>query len=112
MLTPSSITIPQNGSGTVVVSTVLIDGASQLVTFSVQNIPTIPPPGFFPTPLPPGAKVWFAPPVAPIGTDTTLTIQVANVVPGTYLLNIQAVGEVFTANDTLTLIVTESTFSV
>ena len=74
MLTPSTITLAQGETGTVAVSTTLLTGFDQLLTFTITGlppvIPLIPPFNFaqsarFTLNPAPGVKVSFAPnPVA------------------------------------------------
>jgi hypothetical protein len=124
MLTPSTITLAQGETGTVAVSTTLLTGFDQLLTFTITGlppvIPLIPPFNFaqsarFTLNPAPGVKVSFAPNPVAVGTAVTLTLTVGNVVPGTYPCQVVATGQ-FSPNAPvtadLTLVVTPSTFSV
>lgn len=115
-LSPATLTLSQGESGAVTVSTVLTAGTAQLVTLSVQNAPFVPPPGYYGPPnspqVPQFATYWFAPPVINAGDSSTLTFNANNAQPGTYQLVIQAQSPAYTTQDTLTLIITPSTFTV
>ena len=99
MLTPSTLTIPQTGVGTCLISTTLVSGQPQLLQLS--------------TTTPAGVQAFFSPPAVMVGTNCILTITVGgSVAPGTYPMTLNVVGPAVSHTVILTLIVTASDFSV
>lgn len=119
MLVPSTITIPQGGTGTVAITTVLVSGETQLLSWSLTGIPQVAPNSGVPLYTSqlfggvnqPGVLATFGPNPALVATPVTLVLQVKNVIPGTYVMQVVAMGPLETVMETLTLIVTPSTFS-
>lgn len=118
MLTPSTITIPQGGTGLVAVTTTLGTGVAQNLHWSITGIPPAIPVvssfsfGVGPNTLPPpGVVATFSPNLSEVGAAVSLQLLVGNVVPGTYVLQVIATGDYEVAQEALTLIITASTFT-
>lgn len=100
MVSPSSLTLSQNSSGTVAIATTVTSGSTQSVAFTISGLP-----GY--------VTAIFAPPAILAGNDSILTLAAGNTLPGTYTLTISASGALgitHTANVSLTI--TESDFSL
>lgn len=98
MLTPSTLTVAQGGSGTCVVSTALASGVPQQLQLSAS--------------LPTGVQAFFAPPAVMVGVNSLMTIVVGNVTPGSYPVTVTAAGSLSTHSSVLTLTVTASDFTL
>lgn len=98
-ISPASITIPQNGNGSVTITTATTSGVAQTIALSVSALPG-------------NCTANFTPSSILSGTGSVLNISVGNALAGTYTVTVNGQGTFTSHTDTFTLIITASDFSI
>jgi hypothetical protein len=93
---PSSVVVPQGGSGSSTISTSLVSGAPQTISLSASNLPT-------------GASASFTPASVLTGLSSTLTILGGTAATGSYIVNVTATNGSITHTTPVAVTVTSST---
>src|SRR5579859_1451435 len=95
-VSPTSLTLAQNASGTATVSTAVTSGSAQTVNLTASGVPS-------------GASAAFNPASVTSGASSTLTVNAGTAAAGTYTLTITGTGTSATHSTTLTLTINQST---